>query len=280
VIPTSKAETSPHGSGQKLLAVLQQFAREDADLGVTELSQLTGMDKTSIFRALKTLELYRFIEQDSTTRKYRLGFAVVELANAKLKQMPLALVAQPYLARLSRETGETVQMSVMDHLRVHYIGVVESSQPIRVGMAVGSYGPIYCTAAGKVFLANAPPADQEEVLSRPLTKFTGRTVVDPKRLRKELLDVRTRGWSTDNEGFTKHLRVAAAPIRDVTGRVVAALAVGGPTIRVSRRRLDSFIPLLLETAAEISKELLPAVERRLPWDAAASERIPSSRSRR
>jgi DNA-binding IclR family transcriptional regulator len=260
VVPTSKPEASPHGSGQKLLAVLQQFAREEAELGVTELSQLTGMDKTSIFRALKTLELYGFVEQDSATRKYRLGFAVVALASAKLKQMPLAEVAQPHLARLSQKTGETVQMSVMDRLRVLYIAVVESPQPVRVGMTVGSYGPIYCTAAGKVFLANAPPADQEEVLSRSLKKFTGRTVVDPARLRKELSDVLARGWSTDNEGFTEHLRVAAAPIRDATGRVIAALAVGGPTIRVSRRLLDSFIPLLLETAAEISKELLLAVE--------------------
>jgi DNA-binding IclR family transcriptional regulator len=279
VVPGRNAKASPHGSGQKLLALLQQFAREDADLGVTELSQLTGMDKTSIFRALKTLELYRFVEQDSATRKYRLGFAVVELASAKLKQMPLAVVAQPHLARLSRETGETVQMSVTDHLRVLYIAVVESPQPIRVAMTVGSYGPMYCTAAGKVFLANASPADQEEVLCQPLKKFTSRTVVDPTKLRKELLDVRTRGWSTDDEGFMEHLRVAAAPIRDMTGRVIAALAVGGPTVRVSRRRLNSLIPPLLETAAEISKELLLAVERYRPRDAAASEQIPGPRSK-
>ena len=74
------AKTSPHGSGQKTLVVLRQFARDASSLGVTELSQLTGMDKTSVFRALKVLERYRFIEQDSTTKKYKLGFAVIELA--------------------------------------------------------------------------------------------------------------------------------------------------------------------------------------------------------
>jgi DNA-binding IclR family transcriptional regulator len=252
----NSAEASPNGSGQKTLAVLRQFARDAASLGVTELSQLTGMDKTSVFRALKTLERYRFVEQDDATKKYRLGFAVVELAGAKLRQMPLASMAQPQLARLSQETGETVQMSVMDELRVLYISIVESPQPIRIAMGVGSYGPIHCTAAGKVLLANAPPADQERVLSQPLKKFTSRTVVDPIKLAKELRDIRARGWATDDEGFLEHLRVAGAPIRDMTGRVIAAVAVGGPTIRVGRRHLESFVTLVTQTAAEISKELL------------------------
>jgi DNA-binding IclR family transcriptional regulator len=247
--------TTPNGSGQKTLAVLRQFAHNTTGLGVTDLSQLTGMDKTSVFRALKTLQRYRFVEQDSTTRKYKLGFAVVELAGAKLRQMPLASIAQPHLARLSQVTGETVQMSVMDELRVLYIGIVESPQPIRIAMGVASHGPIHCTAAGKILLAHAPPPDQDTVLSQPLHKFTPRTVVDPAKLKKELADIRARGWAMDDQGFVEHLRVAGAPIRDMTGRVIAAVAVGGPTIRVSRRHLEAYIPLVVKTAAAISGEL-------------------------
>lgn len=250
-----RAKASPNGSGQKTLAVLRQFARDTAGLGVTDLSQLTGMDKTSVFRALKNLQRYRFVEQDSTTRKYKLGFAVVELAGAKLKQMPLASIAQPHLARLSQATGETVQMSVLDELRVLYISIVESPQPIRMAMGVASHGPIHCTAAGKILLANAAQSDQEKVLSQPLKKFTSRTVVDPVKLKKELADIRAQGWATDEEGFVEHLRVAGAPIRDMSGRVIAAVAVGGPTIRVSRRHLDSYVTLVVKTAAAISKEL-------------------------
>ena len=254
-MPIEDSKTSLQGSGYKVLAVLRQFAREAPDLGVTDLSRLTGIDKTSIFRALKALEHYRFVEQDPATRKYRLGYAIVELAGKKLKQMPLASIAQPHLARLSRETGETVQMSVLDECRVLYISVIESPQPIRVALGVGSHGPLHCTAAGKIFLANVTSADQERILSRPLKKFSPRTIVDPTKLRKELSDIRDRGWSTDDEGFVEHLRVAGAPIRDVTDRVIAAVAVGGPTIRVSRRHLEKFVALVVKTASAISKDL-------------------------
>ncbi|MFZ0841243.1 MAG: IclR family transcriptional regulator [Xanthobacteraceae bacterium] len=254
-MPNGVSKTTPHGSGYKVLAVLRQFAREAPDLGVTDLSGLTGMDKTSIFRALKALEHYRFVEQDPATRKYRLGYAVVELAGKKLKQMPLASIAQPHLAKLSRETGETVQMSVLDEFRVLYISVIESPQPIRVALGVGSHGPLHCTAAGKILLANAPLSDRERILSQPLKRFSPRTIVDPLKLRKELSDIRDRGWSTDDEGFVEHLRVAGAPVRDATDRVIAAVAVGGPTIRVSRRHLEKFVTLVVKTASSISKDL-------------------------
>ena len=249
------AKTLPQGSGYKTLAVLRQFARDTTELGVTDISQLTGMDKTSVFRALKALERYRFVEQDHATRKYRLGFAVVELAGAKLKQMPLASIAQPHLARLSQELGETVQMSVMDDFRALYISVVESPQPIRVALGVGSYGPLHCTAAGKILLAYATKAEQDEVFSRPLKKFATHTIVEPAKLRRELSEIRHRGWSTDDEGFVEYLRVAGAPIRDATGRVIAAVAVGGPTIRVSRQRLKTFVISVVKTASAISRDL-------------------------
>lgn len=246
---------APQGSGYKTLAILRQFAHGVRDLGVTELSQLTRMDKTSVFRALKALEHYRFVEQDGGTKKYRLGFAVMELAGAKLKQMPLASIAQPHLAKLSQETGETVQMSVLEDLRVLYISVIESPQPIRVALGVGSYGPLHCTAAGKILLAHAPETTQDKILARPLKKFTRHTVIEPSRLRKELSEVRDRGWSTDDEGFLDHLRVAAAPIRDAGGRVISAVAVGGPTTRVTHERLESFVVSVVGTASAISRAL-------------------------
>ncbi len=245
----------PQGSGYKTLAVLRQFSRDAGDIGVTELSQLTGMDKTSVFRALKALERYRFVEQDLATKKYRLGFAVVELAGAKLRQMPLASVAQPHLAKLSRDTGETVQMSIMDEYQVLYIGVVESPQPIRVALGVGSRGPLHCTAAGKIFLANVTKAEQDLIFSKPLTRFTPRTITDPARIRIELSEIRKKGWATDDEGFLEHLRVAAAPVLDAGGRMIAVVAVGGPTVRVTRRKLQHFVKAIVATAAAIREDL-------------------------
>lgn len=238
----------------KALIVLKQFLSE-SELGVSDLSRLTGMDKTSVFRALKSLERFQFVEQDPVSRKYRLGFAVVELAGAKLKQLPLTDVARPHLAKLSRDTGETVQMSVMHELRVLYLSIVESSQPIRVSVGVGAYGPLHCTAAGKLLLAHQPRAVQDRVLSQPLQRYTASTVIDPVELRRELKDIRDRGWAIDDEGFVAHLRVAAAPIRNATGDVIAAVAVGGPSIRVDRKCLSGLVHRVVDTAAAISRDL-------------------------
>ena len=249
------AKPKVQGSAHKALEVLRQFIGNERDLGVTELCRLTSLDKTSVFRSLKALELYRLVEQDRVSRRYRLSFGVLELAGAKFRQTPLTMLSQPHLARLSQATGETVQMSVLDGHQVLYISVVESAQPIRVAVGVGTHGPLYCTAAGKLLLAFAPAAVRNAVLEAPLQRFTVRTLTDAVQLGKELDTIRERGWAVDNEGFAKHVRVAAAPVRDSAGGVVAAVAVGGPTPRVTTARLRELAQKAVDAAAGISRDL-------------------------
>lgn len=247
------------GSSYKTLAVLRQFSDQAAEFGVTDLSQLTGIDKASVFRALRALAAYRFVEQNPLTKKYHLGFAVLELAGAKLGHMPLVSAAKSHLAKLAQQTGETVQMSVLDQDCVLYISVIESPQPIRVSLGVGTRAPLYCTAAGLVLLANASTSTQDLILSRPLKKFTPRTIVEASQLKRQLSLVRNRGWSEDDQGFVDHLRVVAAPVREPNGNVISAVAVGGPTIRVTREKLKGFSGLVVATATAISQDLASRV---------------------
>jgi len=242
----------------KAMVVLRQFAGNARTLGVSDLSRTTGMDKASVHRLMKALARHHFVEQDPVTRRYELGLLAVELAGAKLRQMPLAEVAQPHLARLSQDTGETVQMSVLHDLRVLYIAIVESPQPIRVAAGVGAFGPLHCTAAGKVLLAFQPKSVREDVLKRSLRRYTPNTLTDAAKLRRELDQVARDGRAIDDGGFVEHLRVAAAPIRGRSGEVIAAVAVGGPSIRVTRRQLSKFASLVVATAAAISRDVASA----------------------
>lgn len=239
----------------KAMTVLKHFAGNPGPVGVSDLSRRTGMDKASVHRIMKALARHHFVEQHPVTKRYELGLLAVELAGAKLGQMPLTEVAQTHLAALSQKTGETVQMSVLHDLRVLYVAIVESPQPIRVATEVGTFGPLHCTAAGKVLLAFQPQSTQDDVLRRRLRRCTANTVVDAPRLRQELKQVRQRGFAIDDCGFVEHLRVAAAPIRDRSGEVVAAVAVGGPSIRVDRKRLAKLAALAVASAAAISRDL-------------------------
>ncbi|MCW5770511.1 MAG: IclR family transcriptional regulator [Rhodospirillaceae bacterium] len=238
-----------------VLSILRQFSHERPMLGVSEIGRALGIDKANVHRYLRTLVEHGFVRQDRATRRYALDFGIVELAGVQLGQMGLVDVARPHLTRLSLETQETVQLSVLRERGVFYVHVVESSQPIRVASRLGEYGPLHCTAAGKLLLAFEPEARRELVLSQPLAAFTPKTVTDPDLLRDELDSIRRRGFSMDDEGFVPHLRVVAAAVRDRSGEVLAAVAVGGPSPRVTKARMALLKERLFEATERISQAL-------------------------
>ena len=240
---------------RKALAILRQFSHETPERGVTEISRALDMDAAGVHRYLRALEADGFIERNPETRRYSLGLALVELANVRLAQTRLVDVTKPYLAWLLRETGETVQLSILDRDSVFYVDILESPQPIRVASKIGDRAPLHFTAAGKLFLAFFADARQEEILSRPLNGPTPNSVIDPDRLRAELTEIRQRGISIDDEGFISYLRAVAAPVRDGSGDMIAAVAIGGPTQRVSMQVLDTFATCLEQATKRISGEL-------------------------
>ena len=130
-----------------------------------------------------------------------------------------------------------------------------------IASRLGEYGPLHCTEAGKLLLAFQPEERREEVLSQPLAAFTSKTVTDRDILRDELAAIRRRGFSVDDEGFVPHLRVVAAVARGHSGDVVAAVAVGGPSPRVTKTRVAFFKERLFEATARISQALGYGVER-------------------
>ena len=242
-------------SVRKTLSILRQFTHGNPERGVTEIGRALNMDTASVHRYLRTLEEGGFIERNPETRRYRLGLALVELAGVRLAQTRLVDVAKPHLAWLLRETGETVQLSIRDGRNVFYVDILESPEPIRVASKVGDRAPLHCTAAGKLFLAFVDDTRREELLSGPLLELTANTVTDRDRLGAELTEIRRREISIDDEGFISYLRAVAAPVRDPSGDMIAAVAIGGPTQRVSMQVLETFATCLRQAAGRISRDL-------------------------
>ncbi len=239
------------------LDLLEQFHDDVDELGVTELSKRLKLHKNNVFRLLATLESRGYIEQNKATENYRLGLKALELGQTFIKQMGLLRQAKPILERMVEESNETSYVAIYKENHIVYLDVVETSLTVRVVSRVGSRLPAYCTAAGKVHLAHMSEEELEEVLSaQNFIQHTPTTLASKNALNAELVKVREQGYALDNEELDQGVRCISAPIRDYTRRIVGAISISGPSMRISDERLEKeLIPLVLKASADLSTRL-------------------------
>lgn len=242
---------------RKGLSVLAVVAASPEPLGVTDAAARAGLDYSTAYRLIATLEQLGYLERDGVTKRYRVGAAVLRLGYAYVKTRRLHQAAVPVMRELSATTGETVNLSVRDGLEMVLIDACETRHVLSARTTIGGRYPLHCTASGKVALAGSGKRDLEEVLSRlTLTPLTKRTITSRRALAAEIAAVRRRGYALNDEEHVVGLVAAAAPIRDHTGGTIGALDVAVPTARITAQRpLSSFVPLVVEASARISEAL-------------------------
>lgn len=239
------------------LDLLEQFHDEVDELGVTELSKRLQLHKNNVFRLLATLESRGYIEQNKVTENYRLGLKTLELGQTFVKQMGLLRQSRPVLEEVVRECNETSYVAILKDFNIIYLDVVETDLTVRVVPRVGSRLPSYCTAAGKVQIAYFSEEEIDEYFpTKELKPLTTNTITDREELKKELKKVAEQGYAIDDEELDVGVRCVSAPIRDYTRRIVGALSISGPAMRLSLERLEKeLIPLAIKAADEISVKL-------------------------
>lgn len=239
------------------LDLLEQFHDDVDELGVTELSKRLKLHKNNVFRLLATLESRGYIEQNKATENYRLGLKALELGQTFIKQMGLLRQAKPILEQVVADCNETAYVAIYKEHHTVYLDVVETNLTVRVVSRVGSRLPAYCTAAGKVHMAHMTDEELEELLAHTkLVQFTPTTIVDPAALRAELSKVRDLGYALDDEELDPGVRCIAAPIRDYTRRIVGAISISGPSMRIENARVEEeLVPLVLKAGEDLSTRL-------------------------
>lgn len=239
------------------LDLLEQFHDDVDELGVTELSKRLKLHKNNVFRLLATLESRGYIEQNRATENYRLGLKALELGQTFIKQMGLLRQAKPILEKIVEQCNETAYVAIFKEGFIVYLDVVETNLTVRVVSRVGSRMPAYCTAAGKVHLAFMSDEEIDGILpGREFKKYTDHTIPDKETLLKELREVEEKGYAIDDEELDLGVRCVAAPIRDYTRRIVGAISVSGPSMRIEDERIEKeIVPLVLESAEELSTRL-------------------------
>ncbi|MWA05386.1 helix-turn-helix domain-containing protein [Actinomadura sp. LD22] len=258
--------TSAAGFSQSLergLAILSAFAESGAVLGIADLARAVGLSRSSAHRYVSTLAKLGYVQQDPDTRKYSLGPRVIDLGFAALSSMEMTRVAARHLQSLSDETGFAASMAVLDGPDIVYVDRRRSRRPnglvVDLNLHVGSRLPAYCTSMGKVLLAHREPAALRVLLDRTnLARRGPNTITAREQLMSVLAKVRRSGIAVNDEELAPGLRSVAAPVRDRSGAVVAAInvAVHLTTWSASVDSLTGRIEEpLRRTAAEISTRL-------------------------
>ncbi|MEW6444276.1 MAG: IclR family transcriptional regulator [bacterium] len=238
------------------LDVLEEFKGDAIELGVTELSKKLKLHKNNIFRLLATLEARGYIEQNRSTENYRLGLKSLELGQTFIRQMGLLRQARPTLERLAEKANETAYLAIMRNQDVIYLDVVEANQTVRVASRVGLRLPTYCTAVGKVLISSDSEEEIRKRLPEQIVKMTPKTIVDSKSLVDQLKKVARQGFALDDEEFEEGVRCIAAPVRDYTGNIVAAISISGPAMRMPDKKIsDELAPAVRDASEEISRRL-------------------------
>lgn len=241
----------------KALEVLGAFDYEHQELGVSQLAQKLRLHKNNVFRLLATLETRGYIEQDRKRGSYRLGLKTVELGNVFLHHLGIVRQARPMLEELVRRCNETAYLAVSDGPEVVYISVYETTHSLRIAPRLGHRLPAHCTAAGKSQLAFESLDRLGQIFrDHPIKRLTENTITDYHVLLSHLREVARVAHARDDEESELEVNGVAAPIRDYTHRVVAALELVGPSSRFGSDRVEAeLVPLVKEGTAKVSQRL-------------------------
>jgi DNA-binding IclR family transcriptional regulator len=243
-------------SVDRAIAILYLLAERGRDgLGVTEVAAELGVHKSTAFRLIVALENGDLVEQIEERGKYHLGRGIVRLAGATTAQLELSTESRPVCRRLAAELGETVNLAIADTGEVTNVLQEYGSSAVSGRNWTGQRTPMHATASGKVLLAWADDESVKEALAGDLIEYTPGTITDAPALEAELRKVRDQGWASTTEEFELGLNAVAAPVRNASGDVVAAVGVSGPSYRLTLESFADVAAHLLAGGREISTRL-------------------------
>jgi DNA-binding IclR family transcriptional regulator len=255
--PRSRRET-PAGSLSSVTSALQLlkvFSVEETELGISALAKELGVAKSTAHRLAVTLAAEGFLEQNQDNGRYRLGLALFELGTLVRRRMDVSTLGLPLLGALRDTTQEAVHLAMLAQTDIVYLYNLESSQAVGTKSYLGMRKPAACTAEGRVLLAFGPPEQTAAVMKEGLVPRTENTLTDPKALLRFLEEVRQNGYAIDDEECEVGMRGLAAPVRDASGRVIAAVGLSGPMQRLTKKEVRRLVPQVVSTADGISARM-------------------------
>lgn len=243
-------------SVDRTLSIMELLSDYDEGLGITEISEKVDLHKSTVHRLLTTLIYKGYVVQDKASNKYKLTLKLFELGNKRIENLNILSASKPYTKDLMQDINEVVHLVIRDGVNIVYIDKVEADNTIRMASNIGRQSPMYSTSVGKAIMAYL---DEEEVegiwKSSNIKKNTEKTITDLNLFKKELEKVRLRGYAEDDEENEEGVRCIGAPVFNYHGQVEGAISISGPTIRVTKDKVEDYGIKVKRYADLISKEL-------------------------
>ncbi len=238
----------------RTISILEALSEVEG-INLESLSRTTELPKATLLRFLSTLTSLGYVYRDGADM-YHLTLKMFSVGSRSLKHMDLINTAKPFAKKLCQELGETVHMGILEGNNAVYVLKEESSYTLRMYSRVGKVIPLYCTAIGKIFLADMSEQDIENYFrTNPLKPFTPKSIRTHQALLEELERTRTRGWAIDDEEHEENVFCIGAPVRDYTGRTIAAMSVSWPIFRFNQDSFQEIAERIRETTGELSRVL-------------------------
>jgi DNA-binding IclR family transcriptional regulator len=241
---------------EKSLLILEILANSGGEIDLSTLNRHTQIPKSTLLRLLNTLKNHNFVLQDSQSRRFRLGWALIHLGKAAEQSFNLIQIVHPFMEDLASQTGETVSLVLLDGDHAIYVDQVVSSSIIRGHPPIGTPLHLHCTASGKVLLGAFSSQEFESFIGRTqLVKKTEKSIVNPLVLQEEIRRIQKQGYAFDDEETEIGGRCVAAPVFNKQGHIEASVSIVGPSTRIRQSDLVSIATVVKRVADQASAVL-------------------------
>ena len=225
-------------------------------VGLSEISRVTGLNKTTAFNLLASLVTLRFIEQDEHSRWYRPGLRNLEPGRIVQQRLHISHLARPTLADLCKKTNETVNLGLPDLLDLLVVDSIQGSRLLHATAYAGWRSLYHCTALGKSFMARwDEPMRRTVYRLRGLSQQTPHTITDVDTLESQLARFMVQGYAIDVEENEVGVNGIATSIINGLGDVAAAISVCGPSNRLTEDVMEQIAPDVIAAADSIAKAI-------------------------
>ena len=238
---------------QKCFEILSAFSKKrDPKLNVSQISQLTNIPISTLYRYLQTLTAQSALNYDSQSNLFSLGPLILKLGAIANKDIDIQLIAKPLMQKLTDEVQETVYISTLIGQEGICIEKIDCRNSVRYIINRGDIFPLHASASGRVFMAHLPFEEQENIIAQGLRRFTENTITDPDELRKSLEKIRRCGFAYSDQELTPGGMAISAPIFDSENKIFADLSIAAPVDRFREKNLMNYTGLLIDYANRIS----------------------------
>lgn len=222
----------------------------------SEIARQLKMNRSRVFRILKTLEKRGYVEFDSQSQGYRLGLKFVAIGENVRERLDLRRESQDILLELAQKTGDVAHLLVLFGQSAVCVDRYQGENMLQVAAPIGVPLPLYIGASPKILLAHLPDEERERIIEElELRPFTPYTITNKDELRKCLEQIRHQGYAIDEQDYEIGVYAIGAPVRDHTGRVVAGITVTVPEVRYNPIRKEQIVQMVIEASRKVSARL-------------------------